>query len=83
MGTQGATANGEAGDVGDSYGSLSGENRHTATVLANFVTHCLMCEAPMVQRRRGRPRRFCSGACRVRYHRERWARINQAIQELD
>ncbi len=35
------------------------------------VTHCLVCDRPITQPARGRPRKTCSDACRQRYSR-RW-----------
>lgn len=38
--------------------------------------HCKVCQEPLEHKETGRPAEFCSGRCRVKYHRavKKWAR---------
>ena len=37
-------------------------------------THCLSCGQPLTQQKRGRPRLYCSSACRAKAYRQRCQR---------
>lgn len=41
------------------------------------MTGCLCCGQPVPPARRARPRRFCSDACRLRFHRRRRNKASQ------